>query len=73
MSETAQHKIDGQDSSLEAIEALSALDLKQLSFVQLKRLQKILERASDDIQAESRRRADTDSSGDTVKVPSPNL
>ena len=73
MSETAQHSTDGQDSSLEAINALSGLDLEHLSFVQLKRLQKILKQAFDDVQAESRRRADEDSSGDTVKVPSPNI
>ena len=73
MSETAQHRTEGQDSSLEAINALSALDLEHLSFVQLKRLQKILRQACDDVQAESRRRADTDNSGDTVKVPSPKI
>lgn len=63
MSETAQHRIEGQDSSLEVIDALSALDLKQLSFVQLKRLQKTLRQAFDDVGAETRRRADSDRSG----------
>ena len=71
MSETAQHSIEGQDSSLEAISALAGLDLTELSFVQLKRLQKILNQACEDVQAESQRRAETDNSGDTVKVPSP--
>ena len=58
---------------MQAINALSGLDLSQLSFVQLKRLQKILQQAFNDIEAESQRRTDTDNSGDTVKVPSPNV
>ncbi len=73
MSETAQHRTEGQDTSLNAINALSILDLGELSFVQLKRLHKILQQASADVAAESARRTSEDNSGDTVKVPSPNL
>ena len=73
MSETAQHETKGQDTSLNAINALSVLDLGALSFVQLKRLEKILKQACADVAVESDRRASEDHSGDTVKVPSPNL
>ena len=42
MSETAQHQTDGHDVSLKAVNALSTLDLTGLSFVQLRRLHKVL-------------------------------
>lgn len=73
MSETAQHQTQAGDSSLEAINALSVLDLSALSFVQLKRLEKVLQQACDTVAAELAERAEIDNSGDTVKVPSPNL
>ncbi|MGI9260467.1 MAG: hypothetical protein ACR2QR_00455 [Woeseiaceae bacterium] len=73
MSETAQHKIQAQDSSLEAINALSGLELSSLSFVQLKRLEKVLQQIREAVAAESTRRAEVDNSGDTVNVPSPNI
>jgi len=71
MSETAQHQIEAQDSSLEAVSALSVLDLSELSFVQLKRLEKILQQSCKDVAAESARRAQVDNSGDTVTVQAP--
>ena len=73
MSETATHKTTGQDQSLVIINALAMLDLSGLSFVQLKRLQKALAHAGKDIALESVRRAESDNSGDTVRVPSPEL
>ena len=73
MSETAQHQTESQDSTLGAINALSTLDLTSLSFIQLKRLQKVLQEANQDVQDEAKRRAEQDNSGDTVAVPSPNL
>ena len=73
MSETAQHRVAAQDSSLEAIDTLAALDLSELSFVQLKRLEKVLRQAGEAVAGESAKRADVDNSGDTVKVPSPKL
>ena len=72
MSETARHELKSEDSSLAVVDALTTLDLGNLSFVQLKRLQKMLQHACNDVEAESRRRADADSEGDTVNVPSPN-
>jgi hypothetical protein len=73
MSETAKHKTVKQDQSLSIINALAMLELKSLSFVQLKRLQKALRHACDDVGKETDRRADSDNSGDTVRVPSPEL
>lgn len=71
MSQTATHKTVGQDQSLKIINSLAMLDLKDLSFVQLRRLLKALEHASKDVALESERRADNETSGDTVRVPSP--
>ena len=73
MSETAQHKTESQDSTLTAINVLSTLDFSSLSYIQLKRLQKVLQQASQDVDEEATRRAEQDNSGDTVAVPSPNL
>jgi hypothetical protein len=73
MSETATHKTAGQDQSLSIINALAMLELSGLSFVQLKRLHKALAHACEDVAKESARRSETDVSGDTVRVPSPQL
>lgn len=73
MSKTAQHKTESDDSTLGAINALSTLELGNLSFIQLKRLQKVLQQVSQDLEKESARRAEQDNSGDTVRVPSPTL
>lgn len=71
MTETATHKTIGQDQSLKIINSLAMLDLKDLSFVQLKRLLKALEHAGQDVARESARRASSDNTGDTVQVRPP--
>lgn len=73
MSKTAKHEALQRDGSQAVFDALSTIDLSGLSYVQLHRLQKMLQQASSGVAAEVERRADTDASGDTVKVPSPNL
>jgi hypothetical protein len=73
MSETAKHRTEEQDASLQVINALSVLDARNLSFIQLRRLQKALEQACADVADETARRSEADASGDTVRVPSPNL
>ena len=73
MSKTAKHEALQRDGSHAVIDALSTIDLSGLSYVQLHRLQKLLQQASSGVAAEVERRADTDASGDTVKVHSPNL
>ena len=73
MSKTAQHQSLQQDGSQAVIDALSTVDPGGLSYIQLHRLQKVLQQAAAEVAAEAKRRADADASGDTVKVPSPNL
>ena len=73
MSEIAQQQTEAQDSSLEAINELVLLDLNGLSFVQLKRLENVLQQAREAVAAESAKRAEADNSGDTVNVPSPKV
>ena len=73
MSKTAQHQALHRDGSQAVIDALSTTDFAGLSFVQLHRLQKVLQQASSDVAKEVRQRAESDASGDTVKVPSPKL
>jgi len=73
MSETAQHHTDSQNSSLEAINALALLDLSGLSFVQLKRLEQVLQHAREAVARESAQRARADNTGDTVNVPTPKI
>ena len=58
---------------MQAINALSTLDVSNLSFVQLQRLLKVLRQSTGDVEAESARRAEEDSAGDTVNVPSPTI
>ena len=69
MSETAQHRTVAKDSTVELIESLATLDVKGLSFVQLKRLHKVLEHACDAVANESAARAENEEAGDTVRVP----
>lgn len=73
MSKTANHRTGDQEAPLKAISALAGQDLRGLSFTQLQRLRKALEQAIADVAKEAARRADADSSGDTVRVPSPTL
>lgn len=73
MSQTAAHNTEGQDQTLSIINSLAMLDLKSLSFLQLKQLLKALQHAAKDVSRETASRAETDVSGDTVKVQSPDL
>jgi len=73
MTETAKHGTLDPDPSTAVIDSLQNLNLATLSFVQLRRLHNVLRRASSEIDAESARRAEEDNSGDTVRVPSPNM
>lgn len=64
---------DIRDLTLGVIHALGMLDVKALSYVQLRRLNAALLHAGDDVSREIRTRTDEDVSGDTVRVPSPRL
>lgn len=73
MSKSSEKRPNQPDAFVHAIDELSALDLEGLSFVQLRRLQKALGRVGENVQAEFDRRAEADSSGDTVRVPAARL
>ncbi|MDA0994718.1 MAG: hypothetical protein O3A13_13945 [Proteobacteria bacterium] len=71
MNETAKHETLDRDPSTAVIEKIEKLDFTAMSFVQLKRLHKVFQSVSAEIARETSRRAEEDSSGDTVRVPSP--
>ena len=62
---------DIHDLSLGVIHALAMLNVKALSYVQLRRLYAALVHASDDVQAEIARRSGSEALGETVRITSP--
>ena len=62
---------DIHDLSLGAIHALAILDVKVLSYLQLRRLNEALTKASEAVSKETMLRAANEHGGDTVRVPSP--
>jgi len=62
---------DIHDLSLGTIHALSMLDVKVLSYLQLRRLDAALTKAVEAVSKESMLRAASDNGGDTVRAPSP--
>ncbi len=62
---------DIHDLSLGTIHALAILDVKVLSYLQLRRLNAALIKASEAVSKETMVRAASDNGGDTVNVPSP--
>ena len=62
---------DIHDLSLGAIHALSLLDVKILSYLQLSRLSAALDKALEAVSKETMLRAASENGGDTVRVPSP--
>ena len=60
-----------QDVSLNVIRALGTLDVKSQSYVQLRRLSAALIQVGDQVATETSQRADSDNSGDTISVSSP--
>ncbi len=73
MTETAKHETLETDPISGIVQSFEQLDLSSLSFIQLRRLHNLLEQASGEIELELQRRSVEDNSGDTVRVPSPNL
>jgi len=73
MTGTAKHETLEIDPSAAVVKTLERIDLKAMSFVQLKRLHKVLQQASVEANAEFRRRTEENSAGDTVRVQSPEL
>ncbi len=71
MAKSKNSKIDEQDKSLDAIQAIHRLDLKECSFVQLQRLRSTLTQVIATIDEELKVRSEHDHEGDTVRVPVP--
>lgn len=64
-------KTDMQDPSQSAIQAIEQMDLKSLSYIQLRRLYATVMQAVDNVSEELTVRAEEDNGGDTVRVPIP--
>ncbi len=69
MAKSKISKTDGQDLSREVIQAIGRLDLKALSYTQLRRLYATVTQAVDDVDDELKLRAQEDNDGDTVRIP----
>ena len=70
MSDATIHETNVHDLSLGVIHALAMVDVKVLSYVQLRRLYAALKHSIDDVAQEAERRTENDKAGDTVRVPS---
>ena len=64
-------KTDMQDPSQSAIQAIEQIDLKALSYIQLRRLYATVMQAVENVSEELTVRAEEDNGGDTVRVPVP--
>lgn len=62
------HESDVHDLTLSVIHALAMVDVKALSYMQLRRLYAALTHARDSVEAETRVRTDLANAGDTVRV-----
>jgi len=71
MANSKDNKIDKQDKSLDVIQAIDRLDLKECSFVQLRRLTTALMQITANVDEELKQRSADDHEGDTVRVPVP--
>ena len=71
MAKSKTGKTDVRDLSSEVIQAIDQLDLKALSYVQLRRLNATVMQAVGDVNEELTLRAEDDNAGDTVRVPVP--
>jgi len=60
-----------QDPSQVAIQAIEQIDLKALSYIQLRRLYATVMQTVDEVSDELTVRAEEDNGGDTVRVPVP--
>ncbi len=69
MAKSKTSKTEIQDPSSEVIQAIDQVDLKALSYIQLRRLYATVMQAVDDVDEELKFRAQEDNAGDTVRVP----
>lgn len=73
ISDRRLHESDVHDLSLSVIHALAMVDVKALSYMQLRRLYAALTHARDSVETETAIRTRMTNSGDTVNVPAPDL
>ena len=71
MTDNSTRETDLHDLSLGVIHALAIVDVKSLSYMQLRRLYAALTHSSDDVATELARRSERDAAGDTVRIPIP--
>jgi hypothetical protein len=71
MAERSTHESDVHDLSLGVIHALAMVDVKALSYMQLRRLFASLTHALEGVEQETLRRSDKVETGDTVNVRRP--
>ena len=69
MAKSKAKKTNEQDKSLDAIQAIDRLDLKECSFVQLQRLRAAMTQVAATVDEELKVRSEHDHEGDTVRVP----
>ena len=73
MAGQSTRETDIHDLSLSVIHALAMVDVKVLSYMQLRRLYAALTHAREDVEQETLRRTDGGLSGDTVNIRRPDL
>ena len=66
--ERSTHESDVHDLSLGVIHALAMVDVRALSYVQLRRLYASLTHALEDVEAETHRRSEKIDTADTVSI-----
>lgn len=71
MTKSDSGKTDAQDPSAGVIDSIDELDLKALSYLQLRRLYATLMQAVDNVDEEIKVRSEEDNDGDTVRIPTP--
>jgi hypothetical protein len=71
MTDSKTSETDAQDASQDVIQAIEQVDLKTLSYIQLRRLYATVMQAVDNLNEELVIRAGEDNAGDTVRVPVP--
>lgn len=71
MADSKTDETDANDPSLVVIDALDRMDVKALSYIQLRRLHAEMTHALDEVVSETQLRAENDNAGDTVRVPVP--
>lgn len=71
MTESNNRQSKQHDRAQDVIDAIEKVELKALSYTELRRLYAIVMQAVDDVNEELTRRKEQDNDGDTVRIPVP--